>query len=87
MGVAGAAIATVIGQWTAMIMAFSFMLRKTNELNFKFKGFRPKKETILKFIVSVFLNNYTIIGSVMTVGMNTILISFSATAVAVLVYF
>jgi putative MATE family efflux protein len=89
MGVAGAAIATVIGQWTAMIMAFSFMLRKTNELNFKFKGFRPKKETIFEIyrvgFPSIIMQS---IGSVMTVGMNTILISFSATAVAVFgIYF
>lgn len=89
MGVAGAAVATVIGQWTAMVMAFSFMLKKTTELNFKFKGFRPRKETILDIyrvgFPSIIMQS---IGSVMTVGMNTILIGFSATAVAVFgIYF
>ena len=89
MGVTGAAIATVIGQWFAMGLAFFFMLRKTHELQFKFKGFRPKGRIIGEIyqvgFPSIVMQS---IGSVMTIGMNTILISFSATAVAVFgVYF
>ncbi len=89
MGTAGAAIATVIGQWVAMGLALFFMIRKTTELNFKFKRFRPKFRTI-KEIYEVGLPSSIMqsIGSVMTIGMNTILIAFSATAVAVFgIYF
>jgi putative MATE family efflux protein len=89
MGTAGAAIATVIGQWVAMGLALFFMIRKTTELNFKFKRFRPKFRTI-KEIYEVGLPSIIMqsIGSVMTIGMNTILIAFSTTAVAVFgIYF
>lgn len=89
MGTAGAAIATVIGQWVAMGLALFFMIRKTTELNFKFKRFRPKFRTI-KEIYEVGLPSSIMqsIGSVMTIGMNTILIAFSTTAVAVFgIYF
>jgi putative MATE family efflux protein len=89
LGVTGAAIATVIGQWTAMSMALFFMLRKTRELHFNFKGFKPDS-LIIKDIYRVGFPSIIMqsIGSVMTVGMNTVLISFSATAVAVFgIYF
>lgn len=89
LGVTGAAIATVIGQWTAMIMAFTLMMRKTRDLHLRFKGFRPEK-AIIKDIYRVGFPSIIMqsIGSVMTVGMNSILISFSATAVAVFgIYF
>jgi putative MATE family efflux protein len=89
MGVAGAAIATILGQWAAMGLSLFFMLRKTPELQFKFKGFRPKKR-VIKEIYQVGLPSMIMqsIGSVMTISMNTILISFTATAVAVFgVYF
>lgn len=89
LGVTGAAIATVAGQWAAMGLAFFFMLRKTHELTFRFRGFRPEKRLIIDIyrvgFPSIIMQS---IGSVMTVGMNTILISFSATAVAVFgIYF
>ena len=89
MGTAGAALATVIGQWSAMILAFFTMLRKTKELNFNFKNFKADKRIIGDIykvgFPSIIMQS---IGSVMTVGMNTILISFSATAVAVFgIYF
>ncbi|WP_422478132.1 MATE family efflux transporter [Pleomorphochaeta sp. DL1XJH-081] len=89
MGMAGAAVATVIGQMSAMGMALFFMIHKTHDLSFKFKGFRPDF-SIIKEIYRVGLPSIIMqsIGSVMTIGMNTILITFSATAVAVFgVYF
>ena len=89
LGVTGAAIATVIGQWSAMIMACCFMLRKTRDLQFRFRGFKPDR-MIIKDIYRVGFPSIIMqsIGSVMTVGMNTVLISFSATAVAVFgIYF
>jgi putative MATE family efflux protein len=89
MGTAGAAIATVIGQWVAMGLAIFFMIRKTPDLSFKFRKFRPRFK-IIKEIYEVGLPSIIMqsIGSVMTIGMNTILITFSATAVAVFgIYF
>jgi putative MATE family efflux protein len=89
MGMAGAAVATVIGQMSAMGMALFFMIHKTHDLSFKFNGFRPDF-SIIKEIYRVGLPSIIMqsIGSVMTIGMNTILITFSATAVAVFgVYF
>lgn len=89
LGVTGAAIATVTGQWVAMGLALFFMLRKTRELTFRFKGFWPERSIILEIyrvgFPSIIMQS---IGTIMTVGMNTILISFSATAVAVFgIYF
>lgn len=89
LGVAGAAIATVIGQWVAMLLAFSFMRRKTKELQFSFKGFKPDRKIIFDIyrvgFPSIIMQS---IGSIMTVGMNTILIAFSSTAVALFgIYF
>ena len=89
MGVAGAAIATVIGQTTAGIIAFVFNIEFNHEVKLKFKGFRPDGAIIGNIykvgIPSIIMQS---IGSIMTYSMNQILISFSATATAVFgVYF
>ena len=89
MGVAGAAIATVIGQMVAAVMAITFNLKVNHELDFNFKGFRPDLGIIRDIysvgIPSIIMNSIT---SVTTYGLNTILIKFSSTAAAVLgVYF
>ncbi len=89
MGITGAAVATVIGQMTAFGLAVFFMLRKTKEIAFKFRGFRPSRKIITN-IYNVGMPAIVMqsIGSVMTIGMNSILTTFSATAVAVFgVYF
>jgi putative MATE family efflux protein len=89
MGITGAAVATVIGQMTAFGLAVFFMLRKTKEITFKFRGFRPSRKIITN-IYNVGMPAIVMqsIGSVMTIGMNSILTTFSATAVAVFgVYF
>ena len=89
LGIVGAAIATIIGQMSALGLAFFFMLRKTHDLQFKFWGFRPNGH-IIKEIYQVGLPSIIMqsIGSVMSIGMNSILITFSATAVAVFgIYF
>lgn len=89
MGVAGAAIATVIGQIAAGIFAIILNLRKNTEVRLHFKGFRPDPQTIGQ-IYSVGLPSIIMqsIGSIMTYGMNHILIAFSSTATAVFgVYF
>lgn len=84
MGVAGAALATVIGQIVAGIMAFIMNYKVNHEVELKFGGFRPSW-TIIKgiYIVGVPSIIMQSIGSVMVYTMNQILISFSSTATAV----
>ena len=87
--VAGAAIATVIGQIVAVIMSFCFNHFKNKEISLSPRGFRPHGRTIL-FIYKVGIPSIIMqsIGSVMTFGMNKILLMFSSTAAAVFgVYF
>lgn len=89
MGVAGAAIATVIGQIVAGTIALVINIKKNDEIQLRLKGFRPDGKTIARIyevgIPSIIMQA---IGSVMTYGMNRILIVFSSTAVAVFgVYF
>ncbi len=89
MGVAGAAIATVIGQIVAGTIALVINIKKNDEIQLKLKGFRPDGKIIARIyevgIPSIIMQA---IGSVMTYGMNRILIAFSSTAVAVFgVYF
>lgn len=89
MGVAGAAIATVTGQIIACLLALFFNLKFNHDIHFELKGFRPNFKVIKQIyavgIPSIIMQS---IGSVMTFGMNTILITFSTTATAVFgVYF
>lgn len=89
MGVAGAALATITGQIIACLLALFFNLKFNHDIHFKFKRFRPNAH-IVKQIYSVGIPYIIMqsIGSVMTFGMNTILITFSTTATAVFgVYF
>ena len=89
MGVAGAAVATVAGQIVAGVFAIIINEKKNTDVKLNFKGFRPDKKVIREIykvgIPSIIMQA---IGSVMTYGMNRILISFNSTAVAVFgVYF
>ena len=89
MEVAGAALATVIGQLCGAALSVFFNLSRNTDLQFKFRGFRPSRSAI-GGIYSVGLPSIAMqsIGSVMVFGMNQILISFTATATAVFgVYF
>lgn len=84
MGVAGAAIATVIAQIIASIFAAYFNHKKNHEITLSFKGFRPSKHIIRKiYAVGVPSIIMASISSVMTFAMNKILIVFSSTATAV----
>lgn len=82
MGVAGAAIATVIGQWGAMIFALVLNVWKNKEISISFKGFRIDglmiKEIYKIAVPSIIMQS---IISVMTVGMNKILENDVAIAV------
>lgn len=89
MGVAGAAIATVLGQTVSMIIGFYLNATKNHEVKITFKGFRPCARTIKNIyqigVPSIIMQS---IGSVMTFGINKILIVFSSTAVSVFgIYF
>jgi putative MATE family efflux protein len=89
LGIRGAAIATVIGQIVAGILAMIVNIKLNHDVNLSFKGFRPSLR-IIKTILSIGIPSLLMqaVGSVMTVGMNKILIAFSSTAVAVFgVYF
>ena len=89
MGVAGAAAATVAGQMVAMLLGIYFNLKNNHEITFKFKGFRPDASTIKRiYAVGVPSIVMASISSVMTFGVNKILMSFTSTATAVFgVYF
>ena len=84
MGVAGAAIATVTGQIIACLLAIVLNLKYNHDIQFQWKSFKPNIQ-IIKQIYSVGIPSIIMqsIGSVMTFGMNTILIGFSTTATAV----
>lgn len=89
MGVAGAAAATVIGQIIAGIMGYVINHKVNHEIKLEWKGFRPDK-AIIGNIYKVGIPSIIMqaIGSLMTYGMNLILISFTSTATAVFgVYF
>ena len=88
-GTTGAAVATVIGQFCGAGMTLYFNTRKNPDIQLDFKGFRPSAKAIGR-IYAVGLPSIAMqcVGSLMTFGMNLILMAFSSTAVAVFgVYF
>ena len=89
MGVTGAAVATVIGQCVAALVAGFCNHRYNHDMKLKFHGFRLDFH-IIGTIYAVGIPTIIMqsIGSVMTYCMNRILIEFSSTATAVFgVYF
>ena len=89
MGVTGAAAATVIGQIVAGILSVWLNHTKNHEVKIRMKEAKPDLQVIRQIygigVPSIIMQA---IGSVMTYGMNRILISFTATATAVFgVYF
>lgn len=84
MGVAGAAAATVLGQVIGALLAFLFNLRFNKEININLAKLRLRGRLIGDIykigIPSIIMQ---CIGSVMTLGMNLILMGFSSTAAAV----
>jgi len=77
MGVAGAAVATVIGQWVAAILAVIFNLTKNPDVKFALRYLRPRMDIIRK-ILTVGIPSIIMmaIGSVMNFGMNQIFLGF-----------
>ena len=89
MGVAGAALATIIGQMCGMIMGVSIVLRGEHLVNIKIRGFKMDWK-IVADIYKVGLPSIVMqsIASVMIIFYNMILVAYSTTAVAVLgIYF
>ena len=89
MGVVGAAWATVLGQVVGAALGVWFNARRNPEITLSFRRFRPSGD-IIRRIYSVGIPSIIMasIGSVMTFGLNKILIGFTTTATAVLgVYF
>ena len=89
MGVAGAAAATVFGQFCGAMVGLFLHLKYNREIHLSFRNFRPHGHTISIIlgtgVPSIIMAS---IGSVMTYSMNRILNGFSSTAVAVFgVYF
>ena len=87
MGVKGAAIATVIGQFTAALLGVIFNLTVNKEIKFAPKYMKPNlsvlKEILIIGIPSVFMQA---IGSLMTFSMNFILISLDPSSTALNVF-
>ena len=89
MGVAGAALAPIIGQWAGAALGLYMNVHMNPEVSMDLRGAKLHGPTIRRILAigvpSVIMQS---IGSVMTFCMNQILIAFSSTAVAVFgVYF
>ena len=89
MGVAGAALATVAGQFCGMMIGITIVLKGEHLVTIKIRGFKLDWQ-IVKDIYKVGLPSIVMqsIGSIMIIFYNMILVAYSTTAVAVLgVYF
>lgn len=89
MGILGAAVATVISQIIAMLLLLYFNIRKNSDVNLNMRRFRPDTAIIAEIyrvgLPSIIMQS---ISSVMTFGVNKILLLFSETAVSVFgIYF
>ena len=89
MGIAGAAVATVIGQWCAAGLVWFFNFKCNPEVQLGTRYLRLESNTVRQILTvgvpSIIMNG---IGSVMTFGMNQILQNFTETATGVFgVYF
>lgn len=87
--VAGAAIATVVGQLTGAILGFIFVRKHAKVLDINMSGFRPDRRFIKQIyqigIPAIIMQS---IASIMAFAMNSMLLMFSTTATAVFgVYF
>jgi putative MATE family efflux protein len=89
MGVAGAAVATVIGQWMGACVGLYLNLKHNPDVHLSVKYFPLNKRIVSQILTvgipSVIMNG---IGSIMTFGMNQILQGFTETATGVFgIYF
>ena len=84
MGIAGAAVATVIGQWVAAVLVIIFNFKRNPDVQFSLEYIKPHGSAI-RAILTVGVPSIIMvgIGSVMNFGMNQILQGFSETATGV----
>ena len=84
MGAAGAALATVIGQMSAMLMSILVLWLGRHEVTVSFRHFRLDWSTVKQIYIvgfpSILMNS---LGSLLVTGLNRILVGFSNTAVSV----
>ena len=84
LGVAGAAVATVLGQFVGAILAIILNLKCNPDVHIRSRLIRPDKQAVQEIyrvgIPSIVMQS---IGSIMTFGMNKILFVFTPTATAV----
>ena len=89
MGIAGAAVATVIGQWIAGLLAIYFNLKHNPDVDLSLRLIRPDRIT-MGAILNVGIPSVIMmsIGSIMNFGVNQILQGFTETATGVFgIYF
>lgn len=89
LGMPGSATGTIIAQFLSMSIGLLLLFGKKHEIQISFKAFKPDWG-VIKNIYAVGIPSIIMqsIGSVMLIGLNGILISFSEAAVAVLgIYF
>lgn len=85
LGVKGAAIATVIGQITAMVLAVVTLVVRKGEVKIKKKNLRFDLNIIKEiYVVGIPATIMFVLGSVLVVGLNSILIKISAVGVSIL---
>ncbi len=88
MGIAGAAIATVIGQWVAALVGLILNLKYNHDLSLKLRKLKPDFAMIGRILFigvpSIIMSS---IGSVMTFAMNKILEPFESAVAVFGVYF
>lgn len=83
LGIQGAAIATVIGQWVGAFVAIGLNSWKNKEIKFVFRGYRFRKDMMLQiYKVGVPTMVMQATGSLMNASINAILMPISSTAVA-----
>lgn len=83
MGVAGAALATVIGQWVAALSGLLLHTLTNRELHIRLRGLRLRAQNIAAiYRVGAPTILTQAFGSIMIALMNLVLMAFSATAVA-----
>ena len=84
MGIAGAAVATVIGQWAGAILGIFLNIRYNRDIRLGLKYLKLRREIVAPILTvgipSIIMN---CIGSVMNFGMNQIFQRFSETATGV----
>ena len=77
MGLAGAAIATVLGQWAAALLALIFNLRLNPDVKLHLKNILPRADVVKPILTvgvpSIIMNS---VSSVMNFSMNQILLGF-----------